>query len=309
MKVLISGASGLLGTALTRELRARDHETAALVRRTPDAGEVQWDPRKPLDPAKLAGFDGVVHLAGKNIAGLWTKKFKQEVLESRVLGTGTLATAAAKSFRSTGRPRVMVCASGMSYGDRDDELLTEDSSSGGGFLAEVVRQWEAACAPAREAGVRVANMRIGVVLARDGGALKPMLLPFRLGLGGRIGSGKQYWSWIALDDVIGAMAFALENDSVQGPVNTVGPDPVTNAVFVRALGRALHRPTIFPLPDFVVRGIMGEMGQELLLTSARVLPVKLCAAGYKFRYSDLRRALRAALSTESKTASSRQHPD
>jgi len=296
MRVGISGASGLLGSALAHELRAQGHETVALVRRPAQAGEVQWDPRQPLDPEKLSGCNAVVHLAGKNIAGLWTKRFKQEVLESRVLGTQTLAAAVAESFRRSGQPRVLVAASGMSYyGDRGDEMLTEDSSAGGAFLAEVVKQWEAAAAVAREAGVRVAHMRIGVVLARDGGALKPMLLPFRLGLGGRVGSGRQYWSWIAFEDVIGTMAFALQSEALHGPVNTVGPAPVTNAEFVRALGRALHRPTLFPLPELVVRGLMGEMGQELLLTSARVLPVKLCAAGYKFRYSDLRKALRAAL--------------
>ena len=174
-----------------------------------------------------SGCDAVVHLAGKNIAGLWTKKFKQEVLESRVSGARTLATAAAASYRLSGMPQVFVSASGMSYyGDRGDELLTEESSAGRGFLAEVVKQWEAATAPASEAGVRVVNLRIGMVLARDGGALKPMLTPFRLGLGGRVGSGKQYWSWIALDDVIGAMMFALKHDSLRGPVNIVGPAPV-----------------------------------------------------------------------------------
>jgi uncharacterized protein (TIGR01777 family) len=183
------------------------------------------------------------------------------------------------------------------YGDRGDELLTEESSAGRGFLADVVQQWEAATAAASEAGVRVVNLRIGVVLARDGGALKPMLPAFRLGLGGRVGSGKQYWSWIALDDVIGAMVFALKSDSLRGPVNAVGPAPVRNDEFVRALGKELHRPAIFPLPEFVVRGLMGEMGQELLLTSERVLPAKLNAAGYRFRYAELAEALHAALAS------------
>jgi uncharacterized protein (TIGR01777 family) len=296
MRVLISGAAGLLGSALTRELRAGGHEPVALVRRAAGADEVQWDPARPLDPSQLTGSDAVVHLAGKNIAGLWTKKFKQEVLESRVHGAQTLATAAAESYRQTGKPRVFVCASGMSYyGDRGDEVLTEDSSAGTGFLADVVREWEAAAAPARDAGLRVVSLRIGVVLARNGGALKPMLLPFRLGLGGRVGSGKQYWSWIAVDDVIGVMIFALQNESLQGPVNVVGPAPVRNDEFVRALGRQLDRPTIFPLPEFVVRTLMGQMGEELLLTSARVLPTKLSAAGYTFRYAELPDALAAAL--------------
>jgi uncharacterized protein len=296
MRVMISGASGLLGTALTRGLQSDGHETVALVRRIPREGEVQWDPQQPLDPAKLAGCDGVVHLAGKNIAGRWTERFKQEVLESRTVTTRTLATATADSFRRTGQPRVFVSASGVGYyGNRGDEVLTEQSAVGTGFLAEVCKQWEAAAAPAREAGVRVVNLRIGVVLARDGGALKPMLLPFQLGLGGRIGSGQQWWSWVALEDVIGAMRFALQTDGLQGGVNVVAPAPVRCAEFVKALGRVLHRPTIFPLPEFVIRTVMGEMGQELLLTSACAMPEKLQGTGYQFRHADLDGALRAAL--------------
>ncbi|HLI62410.1 MAG TPA: TIGR01777 family oxidoreductase [Terriglobales bacterium] len=296
MRVFLTGASGFLGSALTPALRAAGHQPVALVRRAPQAGELQWDPSCVLDPSKLANADAVVHLAGKNIAGRWTKQFKQEVLESRARGTQTLATAAAESYRRSGRPLVFLCASGISYyGNRGDELLTEDSPPGEGFLAEVVRQWEAATAPAAEAGVRVVCLRIGVVLGRGGGALKPMLLPFRLGLGGRIGSGRQYWSWIALEDVIGGMRFALENDGLRGPVNLVGPEPVRNGEFVRALGRELHRPTIFPLPAFAVRAALGEMGEELLLASARVLPARLTAAGYRFRYSDLHAALHAAV--------------
>lgn len=296
MRVLISGASGLIGSALTRALRSQGHEPGALVRRSPAPNEVQWDPRQPLDPAKIENFDAVVHLAGKNIAGLWTEKFKREVLESRVQGTRTVATAVAESYRRTGQPRVLICASGAGYyGNRGDELLTEESSAGTGFLAEVSQQWEAAAAAAIDAGVRVISLRIGVVLARDGGALKPMLLPFRLGLGGRIGSGKQYWSWIGFDDLIGTMIFALQKEGLSGPVNAVGPAPARNEEFVRALGRALHRPTIFPLPTFAVRTLMGEMGEELLLSSARVVPAKLNAAGYKFQHAGLDEALRAAL--------------
>jgi len=295
--VLISGASGLLGTALTRSLRNDGHQTAALVRRPAGADQVRWDSRQPLDPAKLNGYDAVVHLAGKNIAGLWTAKFKQEVMESRAIGTRTLATAAAESFRQTEKPRVIVSASGVGYyGNRGDEELTEESAAGRGFLAEVCKQWEAATSPARDAGLRVVNLRIGLVLARDGGALKPMLLPFRLGVGGRVGSGRQWWSWIALDDVIGVMKFALQNEGIRGPLNVVGPSPVRNAEFVKALGRVLHRPSMFPLPEFVIRTLMGEMGQELLLTSAHAVPKKLCEAGYAFRYTNLDDALRAALS-------------
>lgn len=296
MRVLISGASGFLGGHLAAALRQSGNEPAALVRRPAREREVQWNPEQPLDPAKLAGCDAVVHLAAKNIAGLWTEKFKQELLDSRVQGTRTLATAAGESFRRTGKPQVFLSASGdRYYGDRGDELLTEESSAGTGFLAEVAQHWEAATAPVSDAGVRVVCLRIGVVLGSDGGALKPMLLPFRMGVGGRIGSGRQYMSWIALDDVIGAILFALENDSLRGPVNLVGPEPVRNDEFVRALGRQMHRPTIFPLPEFVVRNLFGEMGRELLLTSVRALPAKLHVAGYRFRYTRLEDALRAAL--------------
>lgn len=296
MRVLISGASGLIGRALSPALISAGHETIALVRQAPRANEVQWNPGERLDPEKLAGADAIVHLAGKNIAGRWTEKFKQEVLLSRVQGTRTLANAAAESYRRIGKPDTFISAAGINYyGSRGDELLTEESSSGQGFLAEVCRQWEAATAPASEAGVRVVNLRIGVVLAHDGGALKPLLLPFRLGLGGRIGGGKQFWSWIAFDDVISVALFALQNDGLRGPVNTVGPAPVRNEEFVRALGEVLHRPTIFPLPAWIVRTLLGEMGDELLLTSIRAEPAKLEAAGYRFAHTELRDAIYAAV--------------
>ena len=296
MRILISGASGLIGRALTPALISAGHEPVALVRRAPRDNEVQWNPGERLDSEKLASADAIVHLAGKNVAGRWTEKFKREVLESRAQGTRILANAAAESCRRCGQPRIFISAAGINYyGSRGDELLTEESSSGQGFLAEVSRQWEAATAPASEAGVRVVNLRIGVVLAHDGGALKPMLLPFRLGLGGRIGSGKQFWSWISFDDVIGVALFALHNDSLRGPVNTVGPSPVRNEEFVRALGEELHRPAIFPLPTWIVRTFLGEMGEELLLTSIRAEPTKLKIAGYKFLHQDLKEAIRDAL--------------
>jgi uncharacterized protein len=296
MRVLISGASGLIGRALTRALAADGHQPVALVRRPAHEGEVQWNPAEPLDSTKLAGCDAVVHLAGKNIAGYWTEKFKQEVRDTRVLGTQTLAKAAAESYRRTGLPTVFISASAIGYyGNRGDELLTEASPPGQGFLPEVSLQWEAATNPARDAGVCVVNLRIGVVLARDGGALRSMLLPFRLGLGGRIGSGKQYWSWVSLGDVVGIILFALQNDSLRGPVNVVSPEPARNAEFVRALGEVLHRPTMFPLPAFAVRMLMGEMGEAALLGSSRVDPAKLKAVGYQFRHPQLKDGLRAAL--------------
>ena len=296
MRVLISGASGLIGRALTPALISAGHTPVALVRRAPRQNEVQWNPGERLDAEKLAGADAIVHLAGKNVAGRWTEKFKQEVLESRVQGTRTLANAAAEAYRRSGQPRIFISASGISYyGNRGDELLTEESSPGEGFLAEVSQHWEAATAPASQAGVRVVNLRIGVVLAHDGGALKPMLLPFRLGLGGRIGSGNQFWSWISFDDVIGVALFALHNDSLRGPVNTVAPGAVRNREFVRALGEELHRPTIFPLPAWIVRTFLGEMGEELLLTSTRAEPAKLKTAGYPFAHAELRSAIHTAL--------------
>jgi uncharacterized protein (TIGR01777 family) len=257
---------------------------------------VQWNPGQPLDPQPLASYDAIVHLAGKSISGRWSETFKREVRESRVLGTQTLATAAAESYRNTGLPRVFVAASATGYyGNRGDEDLTEDSQPGSGFLSEVCEEWEAATSSAAKAGVRVVNLRIGVVLAKHGGALQAMLPAFRLGLGGPVGDGRQYMSWIALDDVVGALLFALTNEGLHGPVNAVAPQPVRNSEFVRVLGNSLHRPAFFPLPAFVVRTVFGEMGEALLLGSARVRPVKLEAAGYKYRHPELSEALQATL--------------
>jgi uncharacterized protein (TIGR01777 family) len=297
MRILISGASGLIGNALRPALAAAGHASSALVRRAPAGDEVQWNPCQPLDPQPLASYDAIVHLAGKSISGRWSETFKREVRESRVLGTQTLATAAAESYRNTGSPRVFVAASATGYyGNRGDEELTEASQPGSGFLAEVCEEWEAATSPTSEAGVRVVNLRIGVVLAKHGGALKDMLPAFRLGLGGPIGDGRQYMSWIMLDDVVGAFLFALANEKLKGPVNAVAPHAVRNAEFVRALGKALHRPTFFSLPAFVVRTVFGEMGEALLLGSARVRPAMLEAAGYSYRHPELGEALDATLS-------------
>lgn len=296
MRILISGASGLLGSAIRPALAGAGHSSSALVRRAPTAGEVQWNPGQPLDPGQLAGFDGIVHLAGKAISGRWSEKFKRELRESRVLGTQTLAVAAAESYRRTGMPKALVAASAIGYyGNCGDQELTENSSAGSGFLAEVCEEWEAATGPAADAGVRVVNLRIGVVLAKQGGALRAMLPAFRLGLGGPVGDGRQYMSWIALDDVVGAFLFALSNERLRGPVNAVAPQPIRNLEFVQALGKALHRPAFFPLPAFVVRTVFGEMGEALLLSSARVRPASLEAAGYAFRHPELDEALRFTL--------------
>jgi len=296
MRILISGASGLLGSAIQPAIAAAGHSTSALVRRSPADDEVQWDPAQPLDPRKLNGFDAAIHLAGKNVAGRWTEQFKREVRNSRVIGTQTLAASSAESFRQTGTPRILIAASAIGYyGDRDDELLTEQSPPGSGFLPDVCQEWERATAPAADAGIRVVNLRIGVVLTKQGGALKAMLPAFRLGLGGPVGKGRQYWSWITLEDLVNIFLFTLTNDQLRGPVNAVGVNPARNAEFTRTLAKVLHRPAIFPLPGFVVRTLFGEMGESLLLASARVQPAKLQAAGYSFRHQDLADALRSAL--------------
>jgi uncharacterized protein len=296
MRILISGASGLIGSVLRPALVVEGHSTAVLVRRPPAGDQVQWNPASPLDPRPLANFDAIVHLAGKNIAGRWTHAFKREVRESRVQGTRTLATAAAESFRQTGHPRIFVAASAVGYyGNRGDEELTEASAAGQGFLADVCQEWEDAAAPAAAAGVRVVHLRIGVVLTKDGGALRAMLPTFRFGLGGPIGDGRQFMSWITLDDVVIAFLFALTNDNLNGPANLVAPQPVRNRDFVRALASALHRPAIFPLPAFVVKALFGEMGEALLLASARVRPAKLQAGGFQFTHPELAEALRATL--------------
>jgi uncharacterized protein (TIGR01777 family) len=296
VRILISGASGLLGSAIRPALNAAGHATSALVRRTPAESEVQWDPARPLNPEKLGAFDAVIHLAGKNIAGRWTEQFKREIRDSRVVGTQTLAVAAAESFRATGTPKTFIAASAVGYyGDRGDEILTEQSPPGSGFLADVCQEWEHATAPAANAGIRVVNLRIGAVLAKQGGALKAMLPIFRLGLGGPVGNGRQYLSWIALPELVGIFLFALTNDQLRGPVNAVSPNPVRNAEFTHTLAKVLHRPAIFPLPAFAVKALLGEMGESLLLASARVRPAKLEAAGYRFQHPELVDALRSIL--------------
>ncbi len=295
MKVLVSGATGLIGRALTASLRRRGDEVLTLTRQ-PEKAEtaaVGWDPQiGRLDPTALDGVDAVVHLAGENIAGSrFTDAHKARVRESRVAGTGLLADAVAKA-----RPKVFVSASAVGiYGDRGDTRLTEAAAPGQGFLAEVCVAWEAAAEPARLANVRTVHPRIGVVLARDGGALDKMRLPFKMGIGGRIGSGEQYMSWIALDDVVGLLEFALDRDDLNGPLNLTAPEPVTNADFTGALGKALNRPTWVPLPAFAARIALGEIADEALLASTRVIPERALAAGYRFRSPDLLDCLRGLL--------------
>jgi hypothetical protein len=294
MKILVTGSTGFIGSALLAALAAGGHQVTRLVRRPAAAGEVRWDPAAgTIDAGGLEGHDAVVHLAGENIAGRWTPAKKQRIRLSRVHGTRLLAETLAKLSR---RPRALLCASAVGYyGHRGQELLREDSPPGKGFLAETCVEWEAAARPAADAGLRVSHLRIGVVLHPAGGALKQMLLPFKLGLGGVVGSGEQYMSWIALDDLVGIFQYALASDSLRGPANAVAPNPVTNREFTKTLGKVLSRPTIFPMPAFAARLAFGEMADELLFSSTRVEPAKLAASGYRFAYADLEGALRHLL--------------
>lgn len=296
-RVVISGASGLVGTRLAALLTTGGHRVDRLVRRPPAAAstDIRWDPAAgEIDAAGLEGADAVMHLAGENIAGgRWTAARKEAIRRSRIDGTRLLAESLARLGR---RPRVLISASAVGYyGPRGDEPLTEDSASGRGFLAEVCQAWEAAAEPARRAGIRVVNPRLGMVLAATGGALGRMLIPFRLGLGGVMGSGRQYVSWIALEDLVEAITYLMFAGHVSGPVNAVAPGPVTNRGFTQTLGRVLRRPTLAPLPAPLVRLLFGEMGQALLLDGARVLPARLLASGFRFRYPDLEGALRSEL--------------
>jgi uncharacterized protein (TIGR01777 family) len=297
MKILVSGSSGLVGTALVARLKKDGHEVVPLVRSKPAPGVpgVHWHPLTGIvEHEALEGFDAVVHLAGENIAsGRWSAERKARIRDSRVQGTRLLCGAFERLQRP---PRMLACASAVGYyGSRGDELLTEASSAGTGFLAEVCREWEQATAPAADRGVRVVSMRIGVILSPLGGALQRMLLPFKLGGGGIIGSGKQYWSWITLDDVVGAIDHVLKTEALRGPVNFVAPNPATNHEFTKTLGRVLHRPTVLPMPAFAARLALGEMADELLLSSTRVDPVRLKETDYKFSHPNLEEALRHLL--------------
>jgi uncharacterized protein len=298
MKIFVSGATGLVGSELVRVLRTGGHDVRRLVRsKSQAAGEdVLWNPAAgQLEAADLEGADAVVNLAGESIAaGRWTARKKKRIRESRIDTARTIASTVAKLAR---RPRVLINASAVGYyGNRGDELLNEDSAVGSGdFLSGICRDWEAATESAANAGVRVVLARFGVILSGKGGALKKMLLPFRLGLGGRIGDGRQYMSWVAIDDVVSTLMHCLASESLVGPVNVVAPAPVTNAQFTAILGRVLSRPTIFPMPAFAARAAFGQMADELLLASQRVQPKKLRDDNYIFRYAELEPALRYVL--------------
>ncbi len=293
MKILVSGLGGLIGSALAPLLSTAGHEVVGLSR-SPGENEIGWNPRGgEIDRAGLAGVDAVVHLAGENISKRWSQEQKRRIRESRVQGTKLLCETLAGMDSP---PKVLVCASAIGYyGDRGDEILTESSPAGGMFLSDVCREWEAACEPAREKGIRVVNTRFGVVLSPKGGALAKMLTPFKMGAGGKVGSGKQYMSWIALDDVAGAIQHGLMTGELNGPVNVMSPNPCTNSEFTKTLGKVLSRPTIFPMPAVAARLAFGEMADELLLASARALPERLQQTGYEFRFPHLEPALRHLL--------------
>ncbi|MEX2092236.1 MAG: TIGR01777 family oxidoreductase [Pirellulales bacterium] len=297
MIIAVTGSTGLVGSALVAALEARGHLVRRLVRHeVQDAErEIRWNPdRGEIDAAELNGVDAVVHLAGENVAGgRWSEDFKRRILESRTKGTRLLAeTLAGLELK----PSVMASASATGYyGNRGDEEVDELAPSGNGFLAEVCREWEAAAQPAHDAGIRLVKLRIGPVLSPKGGALAKMLLPFKLGLGGVIGSGRQYFSWITLDDLVSAIVFALETESLVGPVNAVTPFAVTNREFTKTLGRVLGRPTIFPMPAFAARLAFGEMADEMLLGGVRVAPHELTAAHFQFAYPEFEPALRHLL--------------
>jgi len=298
MEIAITGASGLIGKRLATLLESAGHVAIPVVRDSVGDGErtISWDPALGrIDCAAFEGVGAVVHLAGENIAGgRWNAARKRKIYESRVRGTELLSGCLATL---TEPPAVLVCASAVGfYGNRGDQPLNEHSPAGNGFLADVCKAWERACGPAIDAGIRVVNARIGVVLSSKGGALAQMSTPFRMGVGGVLGSGRQFMSWITLDDVARALAFCIETSELRGAVNLVSPSPTTNRDFTKTMGRVLHRPTFLSVPELGVRALLGEMGTELLLASTRVEPRRLLDSGFRFEHPDLEEALSAELS-------------
>jgi uncharacterized protein (TIGR01777 family) len=297
-RILVSGVSGPIGAALLPSLRTSGWSVVRLVRgtaagRSNDNGQISWDPAKPIAPEAVSGFDAVIHLAGESIVGRWTGAKKRKIRDSRVVGTLNLAQALA---RAEDKPKVFVCGSAIGYyGNRSEEALSEDSAPGTGFLADTCQEWEESTTAAVQADIRTAHLRTGIVLSPKGGALGAMLVPFKLGLGGRTGDGRQWMSWIDVHDMVGAIHHILKNDLLQGPVNMVAPKPVRNAEFTKTLASVLSRPAIFPMPAFVVKTVFGEMGEELLLGSQKVEPGKLISSGYPFRFRELRASLKGLL--------------
>jgi hypothetical protein len=280
----------LIGSALAAPFESRRGEVTRLLRRPPQSSnELQWNPMHEVPPQLVSGFDVIVHLSGENVAGRWSEAKKRRIRDSRIISTQNLARALIQAEK---KPGVFVCASAIGYyGNRGEEILAENSSSGSGFLAEVSRGWEAAAALATDGGIRTVNLRTGIVLSGHGGALKQMLLPFRLGFGGKVGNGRQWWSWLHINDFVAAVQHIVDNVSLNGPVNMTAPNPVTSAEFAKTLAKALNRPALLPLPAIVARLALGEFAEEGLLASARVQPKKLIESGFKFGFPDLEAAL------------------
>ena len=296
MKIAVTGANGLIGTALCSLLRAREHQVLKISRSlSRDPGSLNWDPESgKINRDQLESTDALVHLAGESVAQRWDGKSRAKIMESRKKGTRLISETISLLKLP---PRVFVSASAIGfYGDRGSQALTEESSSGQGFLAEVCKVWEDESQPALKKGIRTVNLRTGIVLSKKGGALSQMLIPFSLGLGGILGDGRQYMSWISLSDLVEVIYFIICQDNITGPVNAVSPNPVTNSEFTRALGRAMGRPTVLSVPAFGARMLLGQMAQELLLSGAKVLPAKLQSAGFSYRYPSIDSALEHVLS-------------
>ena len=298
MKIIVSGSSGLIGTALVRALKAKDYTVLSLVRRKPiNDSEIFWEPLNgKIDTNKPNDSNCVINLSGENIAsGKWTEDKKKKILESRIKTTNLLCNTLLNLDKP---PSTLISASAVGYyGNCWDNETTENSPHGCGFVADVCRQWESTTQICKEAGIRVVNCRFGVVLSESGGALKKMLPAFKIGLGGRIGTGQQYMSWISIDDCIRALLYLIENKNIKNAVNITAPEPVTNSEFTKALAKSLKRPSISPVPEFLIKTLFGEMGKELLLEGCKVIPEKLLKSGFKFKHSDIDSALKEILNS------------
>jgi uncharacterized protein len=298
MRILITGASGLIGTALRKSFEKKGYEMLLASRGEPRAeNDIQWNADAGFideDLPRLEGIDAVIHLAGESISALrWTDEKKKSIRDSRVHGTRTMIETFARLEK---KPKVFISASAIGfYGDRGDEEMTETSSAGDTFLSEVSKEWESESRRAEDMGIRTVLLRNGIVLSKEGGALATMMTPFKLGVGGVVGSGKQWMSWVSLDDVVGIVNYVLENETLRGAVNVASPNPVTNEEFTRTFGEVLYRPTFLPLPEFAVNLVFGEMGDALLIDSTKVVPKRLLDAGYEFKYPDLKSALENAV--------------
>ena len=298
MKILISGSTGFVGSALTKSLQAEGHHVHRLIRppRIAHKNDILWNPVEGyIEKSKIAGFDAIIHLSGENIAARWTKAKKKRIYESRIHTTKLLAKTSAQL--ST-RPKVFLCASAIGYyGERADEILTEESAYGKGFLAELCRDWEEAAEPACNAGIRTVHLRFGIILHPTGGVLKKMLPMFKLGLGGPVGDGSQYWSWITLEDTIGSVEHILQKSSISGPVNIVSPNPVTNKEFTKILAHSLKRPAFLPAPKSILKLALGQFAEQTLLASTRAIPGKMLGTGSIFKYPELKQALSGMMSS------------